>query len=149
MWERWVGSVGLILAVLTAMPAQEAKSDRDKVQGKWEVVEIVTDGDKAPVKDATVVIDKDKLTLKLPNENPDTLEFSFKLDSAKKPKEIELTPLNGEFKGKVAPGIYLLEGEMLKICAPSDPTKNLARPKEFSAPDKSGMALLVLKRVKA
>jgi uncharacterized protein (TIGR03067 family) len=73
-------------------------------------------------------------------------EFTIKLDSAKKPKSIDLTLTQGVGKGKVGLGIYELDGDTLKLCFPQD--ENAARPTEFKSTDGSRHGLLTMRRQK-
>ena len=72
--------------------------------------------------------------------------FTFLLDPTKKPKEIDLTPKVGPQKGRTDRGIYLLDGDSLKICIQSN--KNEARPRDFSSRVGSQISLTVLQRTK-
>jgi uncharacterized protein (TIGR03067 family) len=67
-------------------------------------------------------------------------EMTYKLDSAAKPKAIDLD--NGG--GKTWDCVYSLDGDTLKICAPMMPGGN--RPGEVATKDGSNTRLLVLKR---
>ena len=44
------------------------------------------------------------------------VKFSFKVDSSKSPKEIDLIALDGPQKGKTMEGIYKLEDGKLMVC---------------------------------
>jgi uncharacterized protein (TIGR03067 family) len=71
--------------------------------------------------------------------------YTYKLDTSKKPAEIDLTITNGVFKGKTYPGIYQLDGGTLKLCRNQPGQK---RPTEFASKKGSDTMFLVLKRVK-
>jgi uncharacterized protein (TIGR03067 family) len=95
--------------------------------------------------DRTVKVTGDKIIMmKNGKEDPAT----YKLDSSKNPKEIELTDKN-EAGGKEEKmyGIYKVEGDNLSICI-SD--KAETRPKDFktSKDDKSMTMLMVLQKKK-
>lgn len=68
-------------------------------------------------------------------------EMTYKLDPTKDPKAIDLTHTLGKEQGKVRLGIYLLDGDDLKMCVDDE------RPTEFATRPESGRALIVLKRV--
>jgi uncharacterized protein (TIGR03067 family) len=67
-----------------------------------------------------------------------------RIDPAKRPKAIDLTPTEGEHKGQTARGIYEVEGDTLKICF-AEPDK--PRPTEFTG--KTEATLAVFKRGKS
>jgi uncharacterized protein (TIGR03067 family) len=71
-------------------------------------------------------------------------ELTIKLDSAKKPQQIDLTPLAGPNEGKTALGIYTIEGDALKICAAEGGV--VERPTEFKVGKEVG--IITFKRVK-
>ena len=51
--------------------------------------------------------------------------------NAATPKAVDLTPLDGENKGAPLAGIYLLEGDTLKLCLPTLPGRK--RPAAFAS----------------
>ncbi len=75
----------------------------------------------------------------------DTKDGRYKLDAAKKPKEIALT-MTENGKNETVRGIYELDGDNLKICFPAAPGGEA--PKEFSGKKASNQMLMVLKRSK-
>ena len=70
---------------------------------------------------------------------------TFKLDASKKPKQIDITPTDGDEKDKVIHGIYSLEKDELKICIARGDKE---RPTEFESKEGSGHMLVTLKRAK-
>jgi uncharacterized protein (TIGR03067 family) len=97
------------------------------------------------LKAARVVLTADKLTFDLTGAGKGP-EARYTLDPGKKPKAIDLVDL-GRKDGKPSPGIYLLDGDDLKLCW--DANGN-SRPSEFTKVGKGGqdLRLLVLKREK-
>lgn len=74
-------------------------------------------------------------------------KYGYSLEPTAKPKEIRLTTIEtgGKSpKGLKMTGIYELEGDVLKLCLPNDPSQDL--PKEFTAPSGSLRSVLTLKR---
>jgi len=69
-------------------------------------------------------------------------EADYKLDPAKKPKQIDL--LFGE--GRTTKGVYHLEGDTLKLCAEKETDGE--RPTEFSTKHGTTHFLVVLKKKK-
>ena len=85
----------------------------------------------------------DKFTVT--EENNATFGGTFKVDPSKKPKTIDVTFTDGPEKGKIALGIYELEGDTYKVI--TDPAGK-SRPTEFAVKPGSGHVLQVLKREK-
>ena len=101
-----VMAAGLLLAA--DKPKDDAKGDKDKFQGSWKVVSGEHDGVTLPeekTKELTVTFQDDKVTIRVGDKTEP--EQTFKLDPAKKPREIDVTPH--------AKGIYELKGDDLKI----------------------------------
>ncbi len=69
--------------------------------------------------------------------------MTFKIDPAKKPKEIDIT--HPAVKDGTVEGIYSLEGESLKMCYGK---KDKDRPAKFSTKAGDRGVLFVLKRAK-
>ena len=69
-----------------------------------------------------------------------SMDGSFKIDPAKKPRQIDLN-----LEGKTIEGIYAFRDGKLKICInePGQP-----RPTEFKSPEGSKTVLILLKRAK-
>src|SRR5262249_46379246 len=90
---------------------------------------------------ARVVLKPDKLLLE--TSEGLTLESDYRLDPLQ--KTIDVIPREGGEmeKGKTFSGIYLLDGDRLKICLGSPEQK---RPGEFSTKDGKGYMLYVLQR---
>ncbi len=149
--------LALTLAVagfaLVCCRAVAGGDDAKKLQGTWEVAELIAYGKKVDSKvilGTKFVFAKDKLTILPASANPaefDKRSFSFKIEPTKKPAEIDLTALDGEHKGAVSPGIYEIQGDTLRWCQPDDP-KSKDRPKQFASPEKSDLYLFTLKRAK-
>jgi len=126
--------------------SQDAQGDKDKIQGTWKIVSFEARGpkdllSKEALKSAKVVIKGDKITFHFGKK---TDEARFKLDPAKKPKTINFV---GKKTADTSLGIYLLEGDDLKLCWNVNDTE---RPTEFSKVGKVGqeLRLAVLKREK-
>jgi uncharacterized protein (TIGR03067 family) len=133
--------------------AAGAAKDQDQLQGTWQVVEFVQDGFTTPAEAAQEIkmtFKGDRMSLVGPEGKGGISigkrEFSYKLDPAQKPKILEVSPLDGPFKGKMAPAIYELNGDELKICMPNADVKT--PPAELKSTKGSKVGLFVLKRVK-
>ena len=109
----------LVVGVATGGDDKANKAELDKLQGSWAVDK---DGKKAELK-----FEKDKFTLYLDGEA--AFKGSIKIDSKKKPKEMDMTVSEGiAFQGETSKAIYDLDVDTLRWCAPI-PGKD--RPKDF------------------
>jgi uncharacterized protein (TIGR03067 family) len=145
-----LSAIPLLAVVIPAatLRGQDPREDLDKLQGIWVLTAMEKNGNAAPeyvigkltvtFKEDTMVMDGSFAAVKP--------EFTVKLDPSKKPKTIDATPLNGEFKGKTVLGIYQLGGEELRICLPKQGDKE--RPSEFKSPEGSDLAFMTYKRSK-
>jgi uncharacterized protein (TIGR03067 family) len=136
------------VASLTETVADTPKSkdgdDQKKLQGTWKVVSHELDGKEAPAeegKEVKLTFRGTKVTF---NVGENKFEATYKLDSAAKPKRIELSYSGGPAEGKTKQAIYHLEGNTLKICGNNTPGGEV--PSEFVTKPESGEELLVLKR---
>jgi uncharacterized protein (TIGR03067 family) len=143
----WLGLAGVMLGLFvgTDLPQKDnVKNDLDKLQGSWAMAMFFADGEEVPadqVKTGELLIEDEEYRPKLGA----TVETAtIHLDSAKSPKEIDLTFKGGFQKGKTARGIYKLDDDTLTICRGQSTDKN--RPTEFAAPAGSGLLLVVWKR---
>jgi RNA polymerase sigma factor (sigma-70 family) len=122
--------------------ADKARTDKDRLQGTWVAVAVEDAGKKIPedeVKDrgAEVVFAREKVTLPIKGE---AREMGYTLDPAKKPKQIDLAIE----EGKTVKGIYLLDGDTLKLCLEREPGGE--RPTRFGPTEGTTHFLLVLKK---
>jgi uncharacterized protein (TIGR03067 family) len=69
--------------------------------------------------------------------------MKLKIDPTKKPKTIDLSSPQGQAM-RLSQGIYLLEGDDLKICQ----SRAGARPTEFKTGAGNATTLMILKRIK-
>jgi uncharacterized protein (TIGR03067 family) len=116
------------------------KTDKELLQGSWKLVSGVHDGKDVPQE----LIDKFKMTFtgdKVSVDIGNVIDGDFKHDPKAKPKTIDLNIM-----GKDIQGIYVFEGDNLKICLKQP--DSAGRPKEFQAPAGSEDIYLVLKRAK-
>ncbi len=122
-------------------------TDQEKIQGTWAFVSGESDGKPVPankIKDSRVVIGKDSIYVE-DGKNKKTWDVSYRLDPSKSPKTITMQMKEGDFKDKPSEGIYLLEGDSLKLCYP---LPGGARPTGFTTKEGSKTNCFTLKRSK-
>jgi uncharacterized protein (TIGR03067 family) len=124
-----MAAVGLLLAA-AAPKEDDAKKELEKWQGTWTLVGAEEKGQKVSDDElkkmpVTLIIKEDKFTIMVGEQ---TLEGTFKIDPAKKPKAYDAKATNAEGKTEESIGIYEIEGDMLKVCFVS---ADKERPKEF------------------
>lgn len=143
------GIQALICCSAFAGDADDAK----KLQGTWEIVELIQYGKKVDIniiKGTKFVFADNLLKIQPASDKVEEFEkrsFSFKLNPAQKPAEVELSALDGKHKGVTSSGIYELKGDTLRWCQ-SDAAKAPERPKDFMSQEKSPFYLFTLKRIK-
>jgi uncharacterized protein (TIGR03067 family) len=136
----------IVAAALGLLAADEAKDDREAIQGTWKVVATEDSGRETPpeaLKNLKIkwVITKDKITYQVGKM---TTAWSYTLDPAKKPKWIDLTE-----SGRPMLGVYELDGDTLKVCYPEAVRYKGRRSTALeSKPDSVNDVLVVLKREK-
>jgi uncharacterized protein (TIGR03067 family) len=123
-------------------PGEDVKS----FQGTWTLISIENNGEIVPPE----TLEGRKLIVKADDavmmQGDDVYSRSKqKLDAAKSPKQIDVTQTEGQEKGKVTKGIYMLDVDNLTICYvyPGD-----GRPTDFKAGKNSGNILLKFRREK-
>jgi uncharacterized protein (TIGR03067 family) len=137
-----------LAAASTTKPSAGGRGTTDAVavRGSWTCVSAVVDGKPLPEKTAR----KLKLTLtadRYKTERADEVLFdsTYRLEPGHKPGRIEMIGTEGDAAGKPALGIYLLEGDTLKICYAMPGGK---RPERFESAAGSGVFLVVWTRAK-
>jgi uncharacterized protein (TIGR03067 family) len=129
-------------------PNPPAEADADLLQGTWVVEAAELDGKKASaaeLKDLLLIFKDDQMITKKPGGSESGI---FKLDPTKTPKNIEIGQSERDTTD-MAPGIYELNGDNLKICFTRGRDVNRAkRPSTFETKPGSNMMLWVLKRDK-
>jgi uncharacterized protein (TIGR03067 family) len=119
----------------------DAKSEEEKMQGKWKIVRCEFSGrdEPQPVGIEDTIGDKKWLR---PNRR--TAEYRLKFDATKDPKWVDLSA--DRLGDRTLKGIYSLEGDKLTICYAYDP--ELPRPTEFKTMPGVRGYIYVLERVK-
>jgi uncharacterized protein (TIGR03067 family) len=118
-------------------PAQAA------LQGTWQLVAIDAQGIQAP-EDLTAeikIVIKSRAITVLP-ARAGILPMGFRIDSTTKPGKFDLIFSVGAEAPKSSPGIFKLEGDVLKVCL-----GDMERPKDFTTKEDSPNAVFTLQRV--
>ena|SRR5947207_3285697 len=122
-----------------------AEEDLGRLQGTWQRVAAVVDGQELPqaaVKKQLLLIEGTGYKLKTAEGSR---EGVFEIRPTKTPKEIDIKSASGPNKGKVLKGIYELDGDTFKYCV-APPGKD--RPTELSSKPGSGHMLYTNKKIK-
>jgi RNA polymerase sigma factor (sigma-70 family) len=122
-------------------PKSRDAPQEKSIQGNWTLLRVERDGRGLKVEAGSVelVVTNQFLIWK---EQGQDRGFTYKLDPAKGPGQIDLTSLvEGADKGRLIRGIYALEGDRLMICESDG-----ARPTEFGTRSGSPYTLFVYER---
>ena len=136
-------AIPLLLAVVIGAACMG--SDLDKMAGNWKCDSAISDGKAIPeetVKKLRLTVTKEG-GYKTTRGDEVLFDSTFKLDSEKTPKHIDFVGTEGENKGKIAPGIYTLEGDKLTIC---NVMPGKERPKALESKSGQETTLVVWKR---
>jgi uncharacterized protein (TIGR03067 family) len=136
-------TIGLLIA---ADKKDGGKKAEDSLEGAWSFVSVTENGKptELPPAEVRLIFTKDKVIMKFGDMENEM--WAYTLNPSKKPAEIDVTFSFGPHKGYQGKGIYLIDGETLKICHSQEPGD--ARPKEFASKEGSKLVLAVLKRQK-
>jgi len=149
-----IALVTLVFGGSAALSGERVNAEAKKLQGEWQAVEIQAKGktstkDDSEVKNLRFVIKGDGITIPHPSEEGKERKQTFKVNSAKSPKEIDITSLDGQEKDKTSACIYKLDKDRLTICIPYFTENPSVRPTEFKARANDGIMLITLERVKS
>ncbi len=137
----------MAIGLIAAEPAKQdlIKKDVDEIQGTWKLAALEANGKQAPAEIAAtlkLVFKGDTLTF-TPGE-PGFTNYKYMVDPTTKPASFAMTHADGANKGETDKGIYLLEGDQLKICfGPAGKVPN-----EITARAGSEQSMYSLERVK-
>ncbi|HXI41994.1 MAG TPA: TIGR03067 domain-containing protein [Bryobacteraceae bacterium] len=138
-----IAALGLLLGACNRQAtAKTPKTDLDRLQGTWNLVSAIQDGNALPedkVKQTTIVFKGDTFRFPGSAEYATSRAGTIKLDETKTPKEMDAISTEKE----VMLGIYALEENGYKVCfAPA----GKPRPTEFTSTPRSGQILQVWQR---
>jgi RNA polymerase sigma factor (sigma-70 family) len=136
-------------AAHAAPRADEKPTDKDKLQGRWQLVD-ADDSDGISKKRGfakhVMVIKGDQMSTEPPLGGPDE-RGPFTIDPDKAPKRIDFRTGAKDSVNRL--GIYSLDGDKLTICFSSvTPPQERFRPTEFTVKPGTGRVLLVYEREK-
>jgi RNA polymerase sigma factor (sigma-70 family) len=135
------------------------RTDTDKLQGTWVVLQTRSDGENRPVPesiDARLVIDGDEFRLAFftrPTKfegnsmSGSLLLATFKLNAKTSPQNLDLILSKDPDAHELCLGIYQLDGDDLTICLPREKPWE-RRPTRFTAEKGSGREIYVLRRAR-
>jgi len=136
---------GVSQVASTPSEQHSLQHDLDGIQGTWKIIALKSNGQQSPAEIVAVLklVFKDDTLTFTPGE-PGFTDYKYKLDPTAKPPSFAMTALAGKAKGVPTKGIYLLEGDRLKICIGS----GVRNPTEFTAEAGSGQGMYSLEREK-
>jgi len=134
--------------LLVAADARDDAIQKDKaaLRGTWQVTALEERGEvatAAEIQRMRMVFSDDKLVIKGLEEGKD-LEAAYFLDPTQKPAAIDVIPAEGDEKGKKVLAIYVIDQDVLKICAAQKSGQE--RPKGFVTAKEAPYVLISLKR---
>ncbi len=121
---------------------QDAKADKDQVQGRWKVTEAVVMGRRLPPDRAAAILGGDTMEFK-GDRVALGAEMTFTLDPSKSPKWIDMSPA----RGQRLVGVYALDGDRLTLHYAG--AGAAARPAGLEFKPGTNTTRLVLERVKS
>lgn len=129
-------SVAILLVVIRG----SVKGDEtQKFEGRWKVASVELAGMPVPgLEGADLVLAGGKKVLTLTDKRVE--KGTYRLDAAKRPREIDSTT---EGRDGAEKGIYVIEGDTLKLCLA---TRGGPRPMEFTSKKGTDQILIVLRR---
>ena len=140
-----IAALGLLLGACNRQAtAKTPKTDLDRLQGTWNLVSAIQDGNALPedkVKQTTIVFKGDTFRFPGSAEYATSRAGTIKIDATKTPRQMDAISTEKE----VMLGIYELHGDNYKVCfAPA----GKPRPNELTSKPGSGYILQVWERVK-
>jgi len=136
-----------VIAVSLAAGLTSAAADTEdarRLQGVWIAVSAERNGRAADdLKGHRLTFQGDRFTIR--SNGKLLYQGTFRADPAKKPATIDFKHTRGQALGKGWLGIFLLEGDVLKICDNADDLAR-GRPAAFATEPGSGQVLITFKR---
>jgi uncharacterized protein (TIGR03067 family) len=136
------------LLMVTSCSTEEnvgnAKSDKELIQGTWEVVSSSESGREAPFDGARFIFTVELMTLqpKDATDVEDMIRVKYTLDPTRKPKSIDTSHELEPGKPIIQLGIYSLKGDTLELCL-----EGAGQPRPIELGGETGIGF-ILKRTK-
>lgn len=121
--------------------AQGVDEEVKKFQGMWKVKDAEMRGEKAPAPVLKITFKFEKQVLKL--KGPKDVNFDYKIDVDKSPRQIHLTAQDGTHKGKLGVGFFEFKKEELHLWIPNSPNGD-DPPKDLEDAAAKGLAHFTL-----
>jgi uncharacterized protein (TIGR03067 family) len=135
-------AIGLVVAF--AQPAEEAQK---KLQGAWTATMAERDGKAADdVVGHRLSFTGDRFEIRSRDGKP-LYAGTVRVDPSAKPATIDFDHTEAALRGRTWKGIYVLDGDTLKICD-NAPSLDQGRPVAFEARSGSGYVLVTFNRAK-
>lgn len=138
--------VKLIMAmlVLPVIAKADEKADWKLLNGDWTVAKVTIQGQdqSALFKEAMLNMEDGKYTLSFGGTSD---KGTIKIDTAAKPKTMDIEGVDGPNKGKKIPALYTIEGDKLTIAYTLSGTE---RPKDFESKEGSKQMVIEYSRKK-
>jgi uncharacterized protein (TIGR03067 family) len=137
--KRFAVAGGLMVAAFAGVVLADEKALKE-LEGKYTVTHMEKAGkaaEKEKAESVKIAISGDELAIQITRDGEkQEHKAKVKVDAAKTPRTIDISPTDGESKGKTFPGIYKIEkGEVTLVF-----TEEGDRPKEFKS---EGKAMLI------
>ncbi len=148
MKRKGLVCVVVLVALASSGRCDDAKKDKDDhkaILGTWLPSSAEMAGNAFPdnvVKSIRLVLTDGKYKVTVGN-NPD--EGTWKIDTTKKPRTLEIVGTKGPNKGKTIPAIYELTGDTLRVCYDLSGKET---PAEFKSKPDTQLFLVTYKREK-
>jgi uncharacterized protein (TIGR03067 family) len=142
--------VACLLSTTIALAGDKRADDVKNLQGTWQAVYLEANGKKSPddqVKELQIVVRGDQLFAVRPEGEGKKVKFT--LDAGRTPQTIDLSPIDGSDKAKIAAGIYSLKHGQLKLCINLFGKDTTQRPTAFKTHEGDGVGFAILERAKA
>jgi uncharacterized protein (TIGR03067 family) len=142
-----IATAGFLLAA--DGPKDDAlKTEMGRLQGTWKLVRSEKNGKDSPMQHYVIPpydlkLDGEKLTWLQPFAKP--LACTLKLDPSQRPKTIDITWAEGPDTTKTFRGIYVINGDILKVCWDCS-EKGEGRPEDFTTQDNPQYELSVWRK---
>jgi uncharacterized protein (TIGR03067 family) len=143
-WAMCGLMLGAGLVAAFGKPAAEAHKE---LQGTWAATKAERDGEAAPdVVGHRLSFSGDRFQIRS-REGKLLARGAFRVDPSTKPAAIDFEHTEGALKGKAWKGIYVLDGDTLRICD-NAPNLDRGRPAALEAPTGSGHIVITFQRAK-